>query len=67
MAAPFKTESIVHGHHAYKAVWSPYIGEELLVQCEVDIIQDDFAVAIMKTGMIIGHVPQESVGTSTEE
>ena len=64
MAAPF---NIVCGHHVYKAMWSPYVGEELLVECKINNIQDDFAVAIMKNGMIIGHVPQESVGTSTEE
>ena len=30
----------------YKAAWSSYIREELLVQFEVDNKQDDFAVAI---------------------
>ena len=37
-------------------MWSPEIGEKLLVQCEVDNIQDDFAVAILKNNMIVGHV-----------
>ena len=30
--------STVRGHHVYKASWSPYIGEELPVQCEVNNI-----------------------------
>ena len=55
----FRIESVVHGHHVYKAVWSPYIEEELLVECEVNNIQDGFAVAILKNSMIIGHVPRE--------
>ena len=42
----FRIKSIVCIHHVYKAVWSSYIREELLVQFEVDNKQDDFAVAI---------------------
>ena len=53
----FRIESVVHGHHVHKAVWCPYIEEELLVECEVDNIQDGFAVAILKNSMIVGHVP----------
>ena len=45
MATSFRIESTVRGHHVYKASWSPYIGEELPVQCEVNNIHDDFAVA----------------------
>ena len=59
MAASFRIKSIVHGYHVYKAVWSSYIGEEWLVECEVDNIQDDFAVAILKNSMIVDHVPRE--------
>ena len=40
MVASFRTESTVHGHH------STVRGEDLLVQCEVSNIQDDFTVAI---------------------
>ena len=36
MATSFRIESTVRGHHVYKASWSPYIGEELPVQCEVN-------------------------------
>ena len=43
----------------YKAVWSPYIGEELPVQREVNSIHDDFAVAVLKNGNTVGHVPRE--------
>ena len=45
--------------HVYKAAWSPYIGEELPVQREVNNIHDDFAVAVLKNGNTVGHVPRE--------
>ena len=42
-----------------KVAWSPYIGEELPVQREVNNIHDDFAVAVLKNGNTVGHVPRE--------
>ena len=59
MATSFRIESTVRGHHVYKASWSPYIGEELPVQCEVNNIHDDFAVAVLKNSNTVGHVPRE--------
>ena len=59
MATSFRIESTVCGHHVYKASRSPYIGEELSVQCEVNNIHDDFAVAVLKNSNTVGHVPRE--------
>ena len=59
MATTFRIESTVRGHHVYNAAWSPYIGEELPVQREVNNIHDDFAVAVLKNGNTVGHVPRE--------
>ena len=59
MATSFRIESTVRGHHVYKASWFPYIGEELPVQCEVNNIHDDFAVAVLKNSNTVGHVPRE--------
>jgi len=39
--------------------WSPYIGEELPVQREVNNIHDDFAVAVLKNSNTVGHVPRK--------
>ena len=36
-----------------------YIGEELPIQCEVNNIHDDFAVAVLKNSNTVGHVPRE--------
>ena len=55
----FRIENTVRGHHVYKASWSLYIGEELPVQCEVNNIHDDFAVAVLKNSNTVGHVQQE--------
>ena len=41
-----RIETTVHGHHIYKGSWSSYIEEEVPVQCEVNNIHDDFAVAV---------------------
>ena len=54
MATTFRIESTVRRHHVYKAAWSPYIGEELPIQREVNNIHDDFAVAVLKNGNIVG-------------
>ena len=36
-----------------------YIGEELPVQCEVNNIHDNFAVAVLKNSNTVRHVPRE--------
>ena len=55
----YRIESTVRGHHVYKASWSPYIGEVLPVQREVNSIHDYFAVAVLKNSSTVGHVPRE--------
>ena len=59
MATSFRIESSVHGHHVYKDVWSPVIGDELLVQVEEHNTFNEFGVAVMKNSDVVGHVPQE--------
>ena len=51
--------SIVRGHHVYKSVWTPYIGEVLPVQEELGNEHDSYAVSVQKAGIIVGHVPHE--------
>ena len=46
----YEKESVVRGHHIYKASWTPSIGEELPVQREDGNQHDDHAVAVMKNG-----------------
>ena len=55
--------SVVHGHHMYKHIWTPFVDEILRVEQEDDNPEDCFAVCIVKgsTGgdNIVGHVPRE--------
>ena len=55
----FNIRSVVRGFHIYKDVWSPSINEELPTQQEHGNPADPHAVAIMKTGAVVGHVPRE--------
>ena len=53
-------ESVVRGHHIYKRVWSPIIGEVLELLREEESEHDRFAVCLMKPRAVtVGHVPRE--------
>ena len=54
-----RVESVVRGHHVYKEIWTPELGEVLTVCKEPDNIHDRHAVCVMKDGAIVGHVPRE--------
>ena len=52
-------ESVVRGHHIYKRVWSPIIGEVLELLRE-ESEHDRFAVCLLKPGAVtVGHVPRD--------
>ena len=42
MAESFRMESVVHGHHVYKTVWTPHLGEELETRTELDNQHNQF-------------------------
>ena len=52
-------ESVVRGHHVYKEVWRPIIGQELPVLSEPSNIHDQRAVAIYLDGVVVNHIPRE--------
>ncbi len=54
-------ESVVRGHHVYKRIWTPTVGEQL--QLRPDNESDPRAVAILKHGVIIGHLPRKTART----
>ena len=62
MATSFRIESTVRGH-VYKSLWTPVMGEELNVQIEDSNIFDEFAVAVFKDGIVVGHIPRELART----
>ena len=52
-----REDSVVRGHHVYKFVWTPAIGEELYLQPEESNERDEYAVTVRKDGETIGHMP----------
>ena len=55
----FTFESVIRGHHVYKSVWTPFIGETLSLTIEDGNAEDPYAVAVMKGTTIVGHTPRE--------
>ena len=47
-SAVYEKESVVRGHHVYKAIWTPVIGEELEVRTEDDSDQVIFRLFLRK-------------------
>ena len=50
---------VVRGFHVYREIWSPVLGEELSTQQEPGNPEDRYAVAVMRSGSIVGHIPRE--------
>lgn len=45
-ANQFTVKCTVHGHHVYKRIWTPQLGEWLETVCKVDNEHDKYAVAV---------------------
>ncbi len=54
-------DSVIRGHHVYKRIWTPTVGEQL--QLRPDNESDLRAVAILKHGVIVGHLPRKTAKT----
>ena len=50
-------DSYIRGYRAYRNIWSPVVGEILLLKREPDSLVDASAVAVWKEDKIVGHVP----------
>ena len=46
-------------HHIYQEIWSSSIGEVLLSEREPLNDADRYAVAVIKDGVVVGHVPRK--------
>ena len=42
---------------SYKAIWDAALGEQLQCQREPTNPHDAFAVTVLKSGVVVGHVP----------
>ena len=54
----FTVESVVRGHHIYKTIWTPYIGEKLPLDAEDNNLHDRHAVAVIRNGTVVGYMPR---------
>ena len=58
----FIVDSVIRGHHIYKAIWEPVNGEELNTERETGNPHDPLAVAVTKLlreeRRIVGHLPR---------
>jgi len=52
-------KSFITGHHVYKEVWSPVVGEDLICLPEPENSHDKYAIKILKNETVVGHVPKE--------
>ena len=59
MACYFEVEAMVRGYHQYKEIWDAEVGEKLECQRETGNPHDIFAVAVLKSGVILGHIPKK--------
>ena len=57
-ASCYEWSSYIRVYHDYQAVWTPPIGETLLLKVEPTNPHDDFAVSIVKDGTVVVHVPK---------
>ena len=54
----YSMDSVIRGHHVYKQIWQPSIGEELETVAEESNPNDSFAVAVTKESRVVGHLPR---------
>ena len=56
-------ETQIKGHHVYKDIWAPELGEQLEVQCEPENPVDKYAVCLKTSnGTIVGHLKKGKSG-----
>lgn len=56
----YTLSSCVRGHHVYKDIWSPFVGQEIDVKIEPMNPRDAYAVATLIdyiVYVVVGHVP----------
>ena len=67
MARFFGVEAMVRGYHKYKDIWEAEFGEQLPRQRETGNPHDLFAVAVLKSGVIVGHICKKNFPDLTAE
>ena len=55
----FQVESCVRGHHIYKVVWSPSLGEVLQCTRELENTKECYTLTVVRRSTVVGHIPQD--------
>ena len=55
----FEFQSHVTGHHVYKDIWTPTLGEKLSTTAEPENHHDKYVVKVLKDNEVVGHVPSD--------
>ena len=53
----FEFQSYITGHHVYRDIWTPTLGEKLSTATEPENRHDKYAVKFLKENKVVGHVP----------
>lgn len=60
MAETFGVESMVRGYHVYQNIWDADVGDQQLsCRREPTNSRDPFAVAVVQSDVIVGHIPRK--------
>ena len=54
---------MVRGYHKYKDIWEAEVGENLVCERETGNVHDLYAVSVIKSGVVVGHVPRKISST----
>ena len=55
----FEFQSYVTGHHVYKDIWTPTLGEKLSTAAKPENHHEKYAVKVLKENEVVGHVPRD--------
>ena len=55
----FEFQSYVTGHHVYKDIWTPTLGEKLSMAMEPENHHDICVVKDLKENKVVGHVSRD--------
>ena len=56
----YEFQSVVRGHHVYKEIWTPGMGEELNVEGERGNEHDRYALSVVCTRMVVDENEEDS-------
>ena len=58
----YEVSSVVRGFHVYQQSWSPSLEEQLECLREAGNDKDRYAVAVLRHGSVVGHIPRRNSG-----